>query len=419
MEQFQLSLLVIGAIVAVLGVLHDPLRRSPLSAPMLALALGVLLGPRVSGLLSGPGWPNWSGILEQACRLTLAISLMEVGLRVPADYMRRWWRSAVVALTLLMVLMWAVSSALAWLLVGGGWVLAMLIGAAITPTDPVLASTIVSGDLAERNISARLRNTVSYESGGNDGLAYLLATLPVSLMDRPTAAALRHWAAWTLLWEVGGAIVVGAATGYAAAVALEWAKRRGIVRSTSHMAYAAAVALGVLGISSLIHNDAVLAAFAAGRGMSWGLSSIDRLNEERMQEAVTQFFILPVFVLVGVLLPWSAWAERWPTLLGLGAAVLLLRRWPAVLVVKPLMPVLRLRADTMFYGWFGPIGVSAVFYCMFALRHGGHEIVWTVGSLVVTLSILVHGATASWGTRAYGRLAAAEPSRHHAGTSKR
>ena len=129
-----------------------------------------------------------------------------------------------------------------------------------------------------------------------------------------------------------------------------------------------------------------------------------------MQEAVNRFFVLPVFVLLGLALPWQQWLELgWAGLL-LVAAVLLLRRLPAVLAVTPILPQARGLRDTLVLGWFGPIGVAALFYASLSLREVGTEEVWVVGSLVICASILVHGVTAAPLTRLYGHTAKDESS---------
>src|SRR5215217_6409076 len=104
-------------------------------------------------------------------------------------------------------------------------------------------------------------------------------------------------------------------------------------------------------------------------------------------------------------LPWEGWLELgWKGLL-LVAAVLLLRRLPAVLGLRPFLGPLRGEArDVLFLGWFGPIGAAALYYAAFSLRETGMEEVWVVGSLVICTSVVVHGITATPLTRLYGRL---------------
>ncbi|HEX2181326.1 MAG TPA: cation:proton antiporter [Rubrobacteraceae bacterium] len=97
------------------------------------------------------------------------------------------------------------------------------------------------------------------------------------------------------------------------------------------------------------------------------MSEADRAEEERVQEAVNRFFILPIFVLLGLTIPWEGWLELGWTGLLLTLAALLLRRLPAMLALKPLLGRVRGTRDALFLGWFGPIGFAALYYANLSL----------------------------------------------------
>ena len=89
----------------------------------------------------------------------------------------------------------------------------------------------------------------------------------------------------------------------------------------------------------------------------------------------------------------------------LAAAVLLLWRLPAVVVLRSLLGPLRFKTkDILFLGWFGPIGAAALYYAAFSFRETGIEAAWTVGSLIICASVVVHGIPATPLTKLYGRL---------------
>jgi sodium/hydrogen antiporter len=185
LSELNVALTAVGGLVLVIGLLSGSIRRSLLSEPLVALLAGILLGPAALGLLDPAGWGSQETILEQAARLTLAISLMGVALRLPKREPLRGWRSLAVLLGLVMPLMWLVSGLLVYLILGVPFLVALLVGAVVTPTDPVVSSTIVTGELAEENLPDRLRYTLSGESGANDGLAYPFVVLPILLLTRP------------------------------------------------------------------------------------------------------------------------------------------------------------------------------------------------------------------------------------------
>jgi NhaP-type Na+/H+ or K+/H+ antiporter len=403
MFELNLSLVVVGGIVLVVGLLSRWIQRSPLSTPLLALALGIVLGPVGFRVLDPARWGvDQLTILEQAARLTLAISLMGVALRLPERFPLRNWRTLAVLLGLVMPLMWLASGLLAYLILGLPLLVALLVGAVVTPTDPVVSSTIVTGGVAERNLPERLRFTLSGESGFNDGLAYPFVFLPILLLAHPPGEALLDWATHTLLWEVGGAIVFGAVVGYAAGLLLQWAERREAISGDFLLAYTVALSLVVLGGAKLLGSDGILAVFVAGIAFDLADKG-DREREQRVQEAVTRFFVLPIFVLLGLAIPWQGWVGLGWAGVVLAVAVLLLRRPPVVLAVSPLIGTAEHRADALFLGWFGPVGVAALYYAALAVRETGIQAAWTVGSLVVCASILAHGVTATPLSRLYRR----------------
>lgn len=402
MSELNIALVAIGAVVLILGLLSKLIRGTPVSTPMIALLAGVLLGPAIFGLLDASRWGSQETILEQATRLTLAISLMGVALRLPERFPLRAWRTLAVLLGLVMPLMWLASGLLVYLILGLPFLAALLVGAVITPTDPVVSSTIVTGDLAKDNLPARLRHTLSGESGANDGLAYPFVLLPILLLTRPPGEAFSHWLTHTLLWEVGVAIVFGALVGYGAGLLVEWAERKDVIEESFFLVYTVALSLVVLGAAKLLGSDGILAVFIAGLGFDFAVKG-DREQQRRVQEATTRFCILPIFVLLGMTIPWEGWMKLGWGGVALAVAVLLLRRLPIVLALVPLMGFVRGRGDAFFLGWFGPIGVAALYYANLALRETGIEAAWTVGSLVICASIFAHGVTAAPLTKLYGR----------------
>ena len=411
MSTLNIALMTVGAVVLLVGLFSEPLKRSILSVPLICLAAGVLLGPAVIGVLDPAEWGDQATILEQAARLTIAISLMGVALRLPSGYPLRSWRSLAVLLGPVMTLMWLASGLLTFFVLGVPLWAAMLIGPVITPTDPVVSSTIVQGDLAEKNLPARVRHLLSGESGANDGLAYLLVFLSILMLEHPPGEALREWLVRVLLWEVGAAVVLGALMGYGAGRLLDLARSRGYITQPSYLAYTLALSLAVLGSTRLLDTDGILAVFAAGVALNVAVKTEDANQEENIQEAVNRFFVLPVFVLFGLALPWGEWAElgwKGPVL---AALVLLLRRLPWVLAFTPLIPRAGGARDGLFVGWFGPIGIAALYYATLAEHEAGLHEAWVVGSLVISASVLAHGVSAAPLTRFYGRYASGTPGR--------
>jgi NhaP-type Na+/H+ or K+/H+ antiporter len=405
--------LLAGGLLAVgVAALSTRMRRLPLSEPLLGLVAGIALGPAVAGVLDVAPMTEDHTWLHTATRILLAISVMSVALRYPLRDARSTLRPVLLLLAVAMPLMALLTAGLSALVLGVGLGAAALLGAALCPTDPVLASSVVTGDPAEEDLPARDRQILSLESGANDGLALPLVLAAVALAGTLSGSD----AALESLWQVLGAVVVGLATGWLGGRALRLGEEHGSTDPGPLALFTAVVALTVLGLSGLVHVDGILAVFVCGLAFNGVSTGAERTSDVTIDEAVNRFLVLPLFIGVGAALPWAAWAElgwRGPAL---AVAVLLLRRLPVLLLLR--RPLRLGWPDAVFLGWFGPIGVSALFYlALEAKRLGADPVVLAAGSLVVVASTVVHGVTAAPGralyrtvvARAVGRTPEPEP----------
>lgn len=406
MKEFNLITAILGGLVLFIGLASRRLARSPMPPALLALLAGVMLGPHVLGVLDVSALGEEALIRERVARLALGIALVGVALRIPRGFPRERWPSMLILVGAGMPLMWAITSGLVWLLLGIPFWLAAVIGAAITPTDPVAATPIVTGDLAEQNIPERLRHAISLESGLNDGAAYVLVFLGFLMLTRPLGDALSRLLVHTFLWQVCGAAVLGLLLGYGAGRLLVYAESRETIEEDWRLVYTVALALLAVGAGRLIGSDEVLVAFAAGAAFVQVVTREDREEEDHGQEAVNRFFVVGTFALIGLTIPWQGWVGLgWRGVL-LAAAVLLLRRPPVLLLLRPALPFVRSSRETLFVGWFGPVAVAALYYASLMEHRLEAPIVWEVVSLVICASAVAHGMTGAALTRALGRATA-------------
>lgn len=403
MEQLNIALATIGVVVLGLGFCSRPLNQSMVPLPVAAFFVGILIGPVGTGALDPATWGHPAKILEETARLTLGIALMGIALRLPRGYLWQHWRTFLVLLGLGMPLMFLVSSLLAYWVLGIPMLLALLVGAAICPTDPVVASSVVTGNLAKESLPERFRHTLSAESGANDGLAFPIVLLPLLLLEHTAASAGGQWLFTVVLWQTLGAVAFGALLGWLAGRMLNLAEKKATIDHSSFLAVTLALTVGTLGLGKLVGMDSILAVFAAGVAFDQVVGGEDRAAEDNIQESVNLFFTLPAFMLFGVMVPVASWLELGWRGLALAVLVLALRRLPVLLLLRPLLPLWRDYRMAVTAGYFGPIGISTVFYAMMILNKSGHEIAWTAGSLVVSASILAHGISAAPAARFYHR----------------
>ncbi len=310
MSGFNIGVALAGGTVLALGLVAGYVKnRLWIAESTICLVLGIIVGPAVLGLLDFSKLPvDPFLVLKEAARVTLGISVMAAALRLPAGYNLRHFRALAILLGPGLLLMWLASFGLAWLFIGGPLLVVLAIGAALVPTDPVVAGAIASGGLADRLLPARIRDLLTAESGANDGLALLFVMLPVLLLEHGTGEAMGEWLTRVLLWEILGAVAMGFAAGWVAGRLLCWARRQPYSETQSTVTIGLALSITVLAIVRLIGSDGILAVFVAGAVLNRSLpESLER--HEEMQHAVGRFFDLPVFILIGAMLPWSAWFE--------------------------------------------------------------------------------------------------------------
>jgi sodium/hydrogen antiporter len=394
-------LAVVGALGVLVAALSARIRRLPVSEPLLGLLAGVLLGPAVLGALDLPPVTSDHATLHEVADPLLAVSVMGVALRYPFTDVRRRLAPVVVLLIVAMPLMALATTGLAMGVLGLSAATALLLGTALSPTDPVLASSVVTGEAAEQDLPERDRQVLSLESGANDGLALPLVLVALAFAGPMAGTAAAAEAAWQVL----GAAALGALAGSLGGRALRLGEEHGATAHGPMLLFTIVLAAAVLGLSGLLHLDGVLAVFAAGLAFNLVSTGGERTSEVEIDEAVNRFAVLPMFVLVGATIPWSAWGDLGRAGPALVVAVLLLRRIPVLLLLK--RPLRLGWSDAIYLGWFGPIGVAAVYYLTLeAKRLGLPTEVLAAGMMVVVASTVAHGVTAAPGRVLYRRVSA-------------
>jgi NhaP-type Na+/H+ or K+/H+ antiporter len=374
------------------------------SEPIVAAIFGIAIGPQGIDAFQLSTWGDPIVIIEQAARLTVALAVTSIALRLPENYFRQRWQSMAALLGPGMVMMWLVSGLVTYLVLPVSALVALLVGAIVTPTDPVLANSVVIGQTAEENIPTRLRYLLSGEAGANDGGAYPFVFLAILLLGQSTDQALREWITHTLPVEVIGAIVLGVVIGGVVGRLERWVSSERFLEETSVFTITVALTLGVVGFVTLLGGNEILGVFAAGLAYNWQADPEDEAKEQRIEDVFDRLFTLPAFVLFGMIIPWAGWQNLGWRGIALVVGILLFRRLPMMFALRPAVQPLDRPAATLFMGWFGPIGIAAVLYATIALRETGIELLWPVVTLVVAGSVLVHGMSGTLLTLRYGRL---------------
>jgi NhaP-type Na+/H+ or K+/H+ antiporter len=430
--------LLAGCALLLAVVLPVALQRLAISSPIVLVVAGALIGllPIADkGSMSPVDHPVFTEHLTEFCVL---VALMGVGLALdrPLDF-RKWegWRRWDVTWRLLgitMPLCIAGVAVLGWWVMGLAPAAALLLGAALAPTDPVLASDVQVGgptsEESEEEIDERdeVRFALTSEAGLNDGLAFPFVYAAVFLvsMGGPAEWGLR-WVAWELLGKVVVGVLIGVAVGWLlskAAFRSPWPSLR--LAETGEPLLALAAVLVSYGAAQLAHGYGFLAVFACAmtlRSMERGHDYHVHMHEvvERLERLLT----LTVLLLLGVALTNGLLGDlTWQGAL-VGAALIFVFR-PAFGLVALRLGRTRDRVGDRVLGpreelataVFGVRGVGSLFYLTYATGEasfGDVSQLWATVAFTVTLSVLWHGVTATpamqWLERARERGAAEGP----------
>ena len=393
MHHINIILTIVALAIVVLALINKKIEGAPLSEPLMALGIGILAGPEVLDLFTIEGMEQKVKLMEQVARFTLVFSLMSTGLRLPGNYFLKHKNTLTPLILLGMLLMSLFSGLLIYWIFEIDFLLAMLLGAIISPTDPVVATTVVSGPIAEKYLPSRIRHTISAESGANDGAGFPYVLLPLLLIEKPDTA----WIEWFLkvvLWENLAAIVLALGTGYVAGRLLIAAKKTGRITSKAFLTYATGLGILVVAAWELMHMNGIIAVFSAAIGLNMTIDKKDDIKEEKTEEMLERLFTIPIFILIGIVMPWQEIGE-WGLWLSVAVAVLILlfRRLPGIFLISHMLKTLKKKRDYLFVGWFGPIGVAALYYATIAHGRLHHNILWSLPLLIIFSSTLLHGLT--------------------------
>ncbi|KAG0354193.1 hypothetical protein BGZ54_001795, partial [Gamsiella multidivaricata] len=362
-------------------------------------------------------WQEFDQVTLEFTRIVIAVQVMAAGVSLPRAYIVKERLSLFMMIVPLMVLMWCTSALLIWGLIPNlGFVEAMVIAACVTPTDPVLSNSVVKGRFAEKHVPPRIRYLLSAESGINDGMGLPFLFLGLYLLREQTAGvAIAKWFYLVWAYQILLSIIIGGIIGFAARKLVKGAKNRKLIDKESFLVFSIALALAVAGIVSILASDDLLACFICGNIFAWDDWFSNEIAEAHIQEIIDMLLNLACFVYIGASIPFSSFGDPalgltvWRMII-LAVVVLMFRRLPFVIALKPLIPALTTYREAAFAGWFGPIGVGAVFFSKVTamLTHPEHigedahnleklnrvrAVIFPVVMFLVFSSVLIHGVT--------------------------
>ncbi|KNG86244.1 sodium ion/proton exchanger [Aspergillus nomiae NRRL 13137] len=416
-----------------------------------AFLVGISFGPFGAKFLNISQWggeeaEERSEITYALTRLVIGIQLVKVGYQLPKRYIKQRSIELIICLLPLMGIGWVITSSCIMLMVPNlSFVAALIIGSCVTCTDPVLSQAIAKGPFADKYVRRHLREFISSEAGGNDGLGFTFLLLAVSLLryaETPAntesldefdlvrgipdvlstsdvgrfgggvGKALKHWFVEGVLYMIVVGATYGALIGFVSRKLLVLALKRKWIENESLSLVPMAIGMLVVGTCGCVGSDETLACFMAGSFLNWdGLYNSEmQARHDTFNSTLETLLNFGTFMYLGAVMPWEQFhmphdtVITLPRLLGLGCLILLLRRIPAILLGYRFMPaVCNDWTEALFMGYFGPIGIGAISYVEYARRlfpepgESDNEINNLTAAMtpvvywLVFFSILVHG----------------------------
>lgn len=398
MHELLVPLGVVGGVLLLASLTAGLVERGPISFPIVFLGAGLLVGP---GALDQVTLDLHAPVLEGVAFVTLALVLFLDAVHLDLPDRRRDWIVPALTLgpgTLTIIALVAVASAL---LVGLPPALAVVAGAALASTDPVVLRDVIR----DVRLPGSVRRALSIEAGTND-----LIVLPIVLVAAAAATAsgrgIGGWAGFLLqLFIVGPAL--GAAIGAGGAWLVARVDARTPIRQEYQAMFGLGLVLAAFTAGETLGADGFLASFAAGAAVAL---TNNRLCDCFLEfgEVVAEMLMLISFVLFGVVLSGVLAGAVTPATVLLAVVVLLVAR-PVVL--GGLLSIRHAglsRAARGFIAWFGPRGLNSLLLALIAVGAGvpDGEVLFTTVGVVVTISVVLHGASATPLANAYAGVLA-------------
>jgi sodium/hydrogen antiporter len=400
-----IDLFVIGLLLLTVTLGSGWIARLPLSFALIYLVVGILLGPSVFGLIQLRRDEIFNAeLLEKITELVVIISVFSCGLKIVRPLKLKLWSITARLIVFLMPISIFALAVVGKLFLGMNWAEAILLGAILAPTDPVLASEVQLTDINDQD---ELRFGLTSEGGLNDALAFPFVYFGIhALKDDNWGNWFKQWIIVDLIW----AIAVGIIMGIVVAKSIVWIEKRIQKRRPADELMEDFIAISTIlltySLTEMVNGYGFLAVFVAGLVVQRSYKNPEKpLAQLEFVEQVEKLLEVGTILLLGSILllkPMLNYAMQ--SLLVIILLFLIIRPvgvWISTIGKRPLDSHRRtLHPGTRWlFGWFGIRGVGSLYYLAYAFGHGlkgevGEQIAWITYTTIV-VSVIVHGISAT------------------------
>ncbi|BAY85265.1 sodium/hydrogen exchanger [Calothrix parasitica NIES-267] len=396
MSPYILILLAVGLLLLTVTLGSGWIARLPFSYAIIYLIVGILLGSQVTGLIN---LDISTKALERITEMVVIISVFGCGLKMNRRLNLSAWNTTARLIGFVMPISIVALSAVARWILGMSWGAAILLGAILAPTDPVLASEVQLAHIKDKN---ELRFGLTSEGGLNDALAFPFVYFGIyALKDNNWNNWFQQWVLVDVIW----AIIAGIVMGIVVAKAVIWIDRKLQRQRKADELMEDFVALSAVfltySLTELVNGYGFLAVFVAGWLMQnnyyHAKENEKRLNQLEFIEQIEKLLEVGTIVLLGTLLTINPIFDYFGQALLIAAFLLF--------IIRPLGVAISLFGSNVspinrtFIGWFGIRGVGSLYYLNYAVGKEigssiAQQITW-ITIITVVFSIVVHGISST------------------------
>ncbi len=412
MDPYLWELLIIGLLLLCVTMGSRWITRLPLSYALIYLIVGILLGPYGVRIVNLE--PD-ADFLERLTEIVVLVSLFACGIKMNRPLNFWAWHSTARLIGFLMPLSIAAIAVLSHFALHLNWGAAILLGAILAPTDPVLASEV---QLSHTDDPNELRFGLTSEGGLNDALAFPFVYFGLYWLNHD------HWQDWfgewlrvDLCWRIFAGILGGILVTKVINSMGKRLRHLGSIEEEMEDLIGLATILLVYSITQLIHGYGFLAVFIAGVMVrrSRSLDFEKKSSQLHFTALLERLLEIGTILLVGTILRWDAFLTFGGQALFVAVVLILLIR-PIATWISTQGDNLR-PATRLLFGWFGIRGVGSLYYMAYALNGGipediGAQLSW-ITVFTVSLSVILHGISATplmkWYEKRFGAENRLEP----------
>ncbi|TXF79581.1 cation:proton antiporter [Chryseobacterium sp.] len=396
-DAYNYYLLAAGVITLLAAVIPNVFRKKQITPPILYLIIGILIA------LTGRAYTDFdimqhSDIIRRVSEFVVLVALTNAGLKIKEPFAWRTWKYSLRLLLITMPLTIVGAAYAGWWLLGLAPAAAVLFGALISPTDPVLASDLQTSRPSKKDFS-KIRLGLTSEAGMNDGLAFPFTYFAIFLAAKGLDYTqwIGEWFYMEVLYKIAAGSVVGFVVG--------WALYKLIFKVTAE-SHHSVISRGILslaltllpyGLTEILGGYGFIAVFVAACAFSNSerkAKHMDKLHD--FTEEIERIFVTFLFIIIGIYVC-ATIDELWNLNTILTALAVLL-------VIRPISGWLALQGtdlspfEKFALSFYGIRGVGSIFYLMYAFAQtdfpNSTELI-QVTAMVIVLSVLIHGLSAA------------------------